>query len=212
MAMNSSHNHLKGLYLISNHDQHDDEKLSDDAEEALATGVRVLQYRDKSGDADKRLRQAENLRKLTQQYDCLLLINDDIDLAKQVDADGVHLGKDDGNIDHARALLGSDAIIGASCYNQFERAVQASQRGADYVAFGRFFASATKPAALQANTGLLQQARQQLDLPVVAIGGITHDNALQLIEAGADMLAVINGVFAQHDIRKAAQQFQRLFN
>jgi len=212
MAMNSSRHHLTGLYLISSHDQHEDKKLWRDVEDALSAGTRILQYRDKSGDADKRLRQAEHLRKITRQYDCLLLINDDINLAKQVDADGVHLGKDDGNIDQARALLGSDAIIGASCYNQLELAVQASQRGADYVAFGRFFVSATKPAAVQAHAGLLQQARQQLDLPVVAIGGITHDNALQLIEAGADMLAVINGVFAQHDIRKAAQQFQRLFN
>ena len=203
---------LTGLYLITDHDRHDDKRLSNDVEQALSAGARVLQYRDKSDDADKRLRQAEILRKITRQYDCLLLINDDIELAKQVDADGVHLGKDDGDIKLARLQLGADAVIGSSCYNQFERAMQASQQGADYVAFGRFFTSATKPGAVQAQPELLQRARQKLGLPVVAIGGITHDNALQLIEAGADMLAVINGVFAQKDIRKAAQQFQRLFN
>ena len=212
MAINiSSNSRLHGTYLITHHDPYDDERLLSDSRNALIAGAGILQYRDKSSDAAKRLRQAVKLRNLTAEYGCLLIINDDIELAQQVAADGVHLGKHDNAIQPARSLLGPDSIIGASCYNQLSLALQACSEGADYVAFGRFFASTTKPAAVQAQPQLLKQARKKLDIPIVAIGGITHDNAPGLIKAGADMIAVINAVFAQPDITAATRQFQNLF-
>lgn len=212
MALNNlAYSRLHGTYLITHHDQYDDERLLADSRNALIGGAGILQYRDKSGDAAKRLRQAEKLRKLTTEYSCLLIINDDVELALQVAADGVHLGQHDNAIQLARSLLGPDSIIGSSCYNQLDLALQASSEGADYVAFGRFFPSSTKPAAVQAQPQLLKLARDKLDVPIVAIGGITHDNASGLIKAGADMIAVINAVFAQPDITSATRQFQNLF-
>ena len=208
MAINDR---LKGTYLITAHDRHDDRKLFLDVTEALAGGATILQYRDKSGDAHKRRRQAALLRDLTAKHGCLLIINDDIELAKHVLADGVHLGKHDDQIRRARDSLGPEAIIGSSCYNQLERAFLASELGADYIAFGRFYPSLTKPDAVQADPNLLTRARQQLHLPIVAIGGITQDNAPRLINAGADMIAVINAVFGQQNIQAATRQFQNLF-
>ena len=201
---------LQGLYLISNHQQHDDQRLLDDVYIALQSGVKILQYRDKSGDQDKRLSQCQQLRKMTRSHDCLLIVNDDARLAQQVEADGVHLGQEDGNIVHARHLLGNDKIIGVSCYNRIELARQAVTEGADYVAFGRFFPSTTKPNAVQASIDLLHEAKG-LGLPIVAIGGISQDNAPGLINAGADMIAVIDAIFGQSDIKTATQQFQNLF-
>ena len=201
---------LQGLYLISNHQQFNNQRLFDDVDLALQSGVKILQYRDKSGDQEKCLLQCRQLRKMTADSGCLLIINDDAGLARQVDADGVHLGQEDGNINHARDLLGSDKIIGVSCYNKIELARQAASEGADYIAFGRFFPSRTKPNALQAHAEILQQARE-LQLPTVAIGGISQDNAPGLIKAGADMIAVIDAVFGQSDIKTAIQQFKLLF-
>jgi thiamine-phosphate pyrophosphorylase len=146
---------------------------------------------------------------LCDQHRALLIINDDVALAKQVSADGVHLGIDDIDISEARTLLGADAIIGVSCYNHFELAEQAAAQNADYLAFGAFYSSPTKPAAVRAEVELLQRA-QTLNLPICAIGGITPENATALIEAGADMLAVISGVFAATDIRAEARRFATL--
>ena len=126
-------------------------------------------------------------------------------------AHGVHLGRDDDDIASAREQLGDQAIIGASCYNRFELAEQAQAAGADYVAFGALFASPTKPDATVADIGLLQRARRELRLPVCAIGGIHADNAVPLLDAGADMLAVISAVFCQRDIEHSASQLARLF-
>ena len=127
-------------------------------------------------------------------------------------AAGVHLGRDDANISTARAALGEDAVIGLSCYNQLQRALAAQAAGADYVAFGSFFASRTKPQAVPATLELLHTARAALQIPIVAIGGITTENGATLIEAGADALAVIDAVFNQADIRSSAERFARLFN
>jgi len=201
---------LKGLYLISNHQQYEDQRLFDDVQLALQSGAKILQYRDKSGDQAKRLSQCRRLRVMTASYNCLLIINDDASLAQQVEADGVHLGQEDANISHARQLLGNDRVIGVSCYNKIELARQAVDEGADYIAFGRFFPSRTKPDAVQASIDLLHHA-SDLQLPVVAIGGISKDNAPGLINAGADMIAVIDAVFGQSDIKTAIQQFQNLF-
>lgn len=219
---------LTGLYAITDAGQNDTRQLLRDVEQALLGGVRVLQYRYKyrheyrhkhrhtappgKADPQQALDTAHALRALTRRHDARLIINDDPQLAHAVQADGVHLGQDDVGIDTARGLLGTAAIIGVSCYNRFDLAQQASAEGADYIAFGRFFDSRTKPHAAQADTALLQRARQELTLPVVAIGGITTDNAPALIAAGADLLAVVDGLFGQPDIQAAARRFQALFN
>lgn len=202
---------LHGLYAITDSSLDDDNTLREAVEQALQGGARLLQYRDKSDDHGKRRRQASLLKTLCAQYDALLIINDDVDLAKQCRADGVHLGRDDASVAQARAVLGDGGIIGVSCYNQLALARRAQQQGADYVAFGAFYPSPTKPDAAVATLDLLQQARAELAVPVCAIGGITVDNAPALVEAGADMLAVISGVFRQPDIAHAASQFSRLF-
>lgn len=175
-------------------------------------GAQVLQYRNKLADSELCLVQATALRKLTREFGTTFIINDNVQLARQVDADGVHLGRDDGNVVEIRKLLGGDKRIGVSCYNRFELAQRAAQQGADYVAFGAFFASLIKPNAPVATLELLRQARRELSVPIVAIGGITPQNGKQLIGLGADALAVISAVFGATDIQSAAQQFSTLFS
>ena len=140
-----------------------------------------------------------------------LIVNDDTALARQVNADGVHLGGEDGGVAEARALLGDGRLIGVSCYNRLPLAQEAVRQGADYVAFGSFFVSTVKPEAVAATPDLLRQARRELNVPIVAIGGITAQNGAQLLEAGADALAVISAVFAAPDIAGAAKEFFNLF-
>jgi len=202
---------LHGLYAITDARLAAARGLATQVEAALEGGARIIQYRDKGSDRPRRLREAETLRQLTERYRALLIINDDVELAHQCGADGVHLGRDDITLPEARQRLGTGAIIGVSCYNRLELALQAGRLGADYVAFGRFFSSRSKPEAVQAEAQLLRQARQHLQLPLVAIGGITPENGRQLIEAGADMLAVIHAVFGQPDIRLACTQLQNIF-
>ncbi|MFA7095023.1 MAG: thiamine phosphate synthase [Gammaproteobacteria bacterium] len=202
--------HLHGLYAITN-EAPDACELSDRVARALRGGARAIQYRDKSGDAARRLQEAEALRALCRAYNVPLIVNDDVELARAVGADGVHLGKDDASIAEARTALGAGAIIGVSCYNSLERALQADAAGADYVAFGSFFPSSTKPAAVRASLELLGTARAQIRLPIVAIGGITPENGAQLVAAGADMLAVIQGVFGAPDPEAAARRYAALF-
>jgi thiamine-phosphate pyrophosphorylase len=157
------------------------------------------------------LNQAQQLLSLCNQFGATFIVNDDVDLAAAVHAHGVHLGGEDVPLPQARQRLGAEAVIGASCYNRLELAVRAQQQGADYVAFGRFFPSRTKPQAVPADIALLRQAKAQLHLPIVAIGGITAQNGAQLIAAGADMLAVVEAVFAQEDIAAAARQLAECF-
>ncbi len=182
------------------------------AEQALLGGARLIQYRDKSSDTEKRLAQASSLKKLCVQSDSILIINDDIELANAVQADGVHLGKDDVSINQARQQLGEHSIIGVSCYDQLELAIDAEKAGANYVAFGAFFQSATKPQARTASLELLKTAKQQLHIPICSIGGITAENAHTLIEQGADMTAVITDLFSSDDIQTTASQIARLFS
>ncbi len=182
------------------------------AEQALLGGARLIQYRDKSGDTEKRLRQASALKELCQQSDSLLIINDDVELANAVQAHGVHLGKDDVSISQARQQLGENSIIGISCYDQLDMAIDAEKAGANYVAFGAFFPSPTKPQARTASLELLKTAKQQLQIPVCCIGGITADNASMLIEQGADMTAIITDLFANGDIQTTASHIARLFS
>lgn len=202
---------LAGLYAITPSNEADTALLIHKVALALRGGARLIQYRDKSQDHDHRQKTARQLLNLTRHHDALLIINDDVELATAIGADGVHLGEDDADISIARTQLGPDAIIGKSCYNQLSLAKDAARQGADYIAFGRFFPSRTKPGAIPASLALLQQAKREIDLPVAVIGGINSDNAATLITAGADMLAMVDGVFAHTDIQAAAQNFQSLF-
>jgi thiamine-phosphate pyrophosphorylase len=181
-------------------------------EAALRGGARIVQYRDKSIDAGRRLDEAQGLRQLCDRYDALLLINDDVQLAADSGADGVHLGRDDPDIATARRQLSANALIGVSCYNEYALARRAAEQGASYIAFGSFYPSPTKPQAVRAQPELLQRARRELALPTVAIGGISPENGAALVNAGADMLAVISAVFAAPDVEAAARAFTACFN
>jgi len=202
---------LRGLYAIADTGLLPAGDLIPRARAVLQGGASLLQYRDKKGDPGRRLEQAQTLCRLCHEYGRLFVINDDPELAAASGADGVHLGRDDTAIDRARALLGPGALVGLSCYNELGRAIRAEREGADYVAFGRFFPSRTKPGAIPAPVELLRQARATLHVPIVAIGGITPANGAVLLAAGADMLAAIHGLFGQPDPAAAAHAYHRLF-
>lgn len=197
----------RGLYAISDGPRAD---LVAACTAALDGGARVLQYRDKTADAVRRLDEARALRSVCGRYGVPLIVNDDVALAVAVGADGVHLGEHDDDLAAARARLGANAIIGVSCYDSLERARHGAAAGADYLAFGAFFPSPTKPHARVATPALLRAAKA-FGKPLVAIGGITHDNASILIDAGADALAVISALFGARDVRASAQRFSDLF-
>lgn len=178
---------------------------------AVLPHVALLQYRGKLPDARLRFEQASALARACRAAAVPLIVNDDAALASRCGADGVHLGEHDGSVASARLLLGPDAIIGVSCYNDLLRGQQAAQAGADYLAFGAMFPSPTKPAARRAGLPLLGQART-LGLTVVAIGGITPDNGRQVVRAGADLLAVVSGLFDAPDPATAARAYRACFN
>ena len=201
---------IYGLYAITP-DCPDTGRLLRQARQALTGGARVLQYRNKAADGALRREQATALRELAREFSATYIVNDDAQLAMQVGADGVHLGAEDGGLDAARALLGPDKILGASCYNRLPLARAAIAAGADYVAFGAFFPSGVKPGAVKADVEVLRQARAEFDVPLVAIGGITLQNAVLLVEAGADALAVISALFDAADIQRTARDFSGLF-
>lgn len=198
-----------GLYAITQTEGKTNECIVQDVNAALKGGAKVIQYRDKRP-TDK-LSLAKQLRLLCKKFAVPLLINDDARLAHQIGADGVHIGKNDGSIVAARSLLGPKAIIGVSCYDDINIALQAQRDGVDYVAFGRFFPSNSKPLALTAHTQTLQLAKKQITLPIVAIGGILPENGHTLLTAGADVLAVIGGVF-DNDPERSAKAYSKLFN
>ena len=203
---------LKGLYAITDERLIAEEYFSEAIEAALQGGASIIQYRDKSADQQKRLRQAQTLRALCTRYDATCIINDDIELAKVVNADGVHLGQDDIKIAHARQSLGDKAIIGISCYNDIELALTAEKNSADYVAFGTMFSSPTKPDAVTAGLDIISQAKKQLSVPVCAIGGITEENIYQLVQHQGDMVAVISSLFAADDIKHRARLLSQHFS
>jgi len=184
---------LHGVYAITP-DGIDTPRLLACVAAALAGGAAAVQYRNKSADAELRRTQAVALARVHAARGGLYIVNDDAALAAAVGADGVHVGEDDGSIPAAREQLRPDRLIAVSCYDDFTRAEAAVAAGADYVAFGSFFASSVKPGACRADPSLLQRARG-LGVPVVAIGGITADNAGGLARAGADAVAVITAVF-----------------
>lgn len=199
----------RGLYAIT--DGSPLPVLRESVARAIDGGAVMVQYRDKGEGADRRLAEAAALSTLCRARGIPLIVNDDVELAARIGADGVHLGKEDGRIEEARSRLGHRAIIGLSCYDQPERALAAARLGADYVAFGSFFPSPTKPDAARAAPELIRLFKRRSDLPVVAIGGITAENGGPLVAAGADMLAVINGLFGAPDVRAAAERYARLF-
>ena len=204
---------FKGLYGVTDSQlQPDDRILLETVEQALEGGMKVLQYRDKSLDHDKRLRQAAALKMLCLKHQAIFLINDDVDLALEVEADGVHLGQQDECLADARKRLSDYAIIGISCEGSLELAKKAEEQGADYVAFGRFFPSRTKPDAKTADLSVLPEAKEVIKVPVVAIGGITVDNAPEVINGGADMLAVVHNLFSAQNIQDRAREFNALYS
>lgn len=203
---------FQGLYAITDAKLTPEHQLLAKVRAALLGGAQVVQFRDKSDDHHARLRQACALVELCQEFERPLIINDDPELALACGAAGVHLGQSDGGLEKARALLGAKAIIGMTCHDSLQLAQCAEQQGADYVAFGAFFPSASKPHAKKASLSLLKQARQQLHVPIVAIGGISMDNASLLITQGATMVAVIQALFAADDIQDRASQFSALFD
>lgn len=203
---------LRGLYAITDSQLLAGRFLSH-VEAALEGGVCLLQYRDKGDDAARRLREAEALMQLCERYGTQLIINDDAELAARLGV-GVHLGQTDGPLTPARALLGRNAIIGSTCHASLDLAAQAASEGASYVAFGRFFNSLTKPGAPAARLDLIEQARAQVKLPIAVIGGITLDNAAPLVAHGADLLAVIHGLFgadSAQEVTRRARAFNTLF-
>jgi thiamine-phosphate pyrophosphorylase len=199
-----------GVYAITP-ETADTGRLLTQVEAALLGGVAAVQYRDKSSDVARRHEQASELVALCRRFAVPLIINDDLRLADLTDADGVHLGRDDGGLREARIILGRDKFVGASCYQSLDLAEAAQAAGADYVAFGSFFASPTKPAAPRAGLDLLREAAPRIHVPLVAIGGITLANAPSLLDAGADSLAVLSALFDAPDIRAAAQALNQLF-
>ncbi len=201
---------INGLYAITP-DLADTQKLIQQVRLALEGGTSWLQYRNKNADQLLKLRQATALMPLCREFAVPLIINDNLELALEINADGVHLGAQDCLISDAKSKLGSDKIVGASCYDNLQRALSAEAEGADYVTFGSFFPSTVKPDAVRAPLKLLHEAKARLRVPVVAVGGIDLQNASSLIGAGADAVAVISTLFNAKDIRETARKFSALF-
>ena len=202
---------LSGLYAITDSKLTPSHSIANQVEQALQGGARIIQFRDKSNDQPQRLNTALQLRQLTQQYNALLIINDDVALCQQSQADGVHLGQEDTDIKQARERLGHKKIIGATCHGQLELAHLALDQGADYLAFGRFFPSSTKPDAPLADLSKLADFIMNSPIPSVAIGGITLNNAEPLLQAGFAMVAVVQDVFDRANITQHCQRYQALF-
>lgn len=203
-----SANWKTGIYGITDaHLMPDDHTLFQRVSSALKAGLALLQYRDKSEDPVKRLRQAKLLKALCSEYQVPLVINDDLSLAEKLGV-GVHLGQEDGSIRRARQILGKHAIIGATCHDSIALAQEALDEGASYLAFGRFFPSQTKPNARQAPLSLLEKAKY-LGSPIVAIGGIEASNAYQLVASGVDLLAVVHAIFATDDPEQAVLSLKK---
>lgn len=179
------------------------------AREVLAGGARLLQYRNKTAGKALRQEQAHALAQLCREAGVPFIVNDHLDLAMETGADGVHLGRHDVSVAEARYRLGSGRIVGASCYDQLTLAIQAERAGADYIAFGAIFASSTKPDATNAPLDLLTRARRELRIAIVAIGGVTPDNAASLLGLGVDAVAACDALFGSDGCRQAAERMAR---
>lgn len=201
---------IDGLYAITP-DLVDTGDLLNRTQQAIIGGAKVIQYRNKRAQQSLLIEQAQLLRQLCKDYEIPLIINDHIDLAVDIDADGVHLGQHDAKIIDAKERLDHTKIIGISCYNRLDLAIRAEQEGASYVAFGAFFPSVTKPDAIPVTMSLMDQAHKSISIPVVAIGGIRLKNAKSVIEKGCAAIAVCNELFSADEIVATAAQFTQLF-
>ena len=205
-----AHERVRGLYAVTP-DTPDTQRVVELTRAALAGGARVVQYRNKVAPRSLLLQQARALKELCAAHGATFIVNDYVDIALELDADGIHIGKDDPVYAEARQAVGPDKIIGVSCYRSLDNARAAQAGGADYVAFGSFFASRVKPGAVRAPLDLLTQAKAELSVPVVAIGGITPENAQQLGRAGADAIAVITALYDVADVTAAARKLVASF-
>lgn len=201
----------RGLYAITDYENNSHLEILEKSEKILDAGAVMLQYRNKSAEFENKKKLAQELKSICNYFNAIFIINDDIELARLVNADGIHLGKEDERITTAREYLGN-IIIGISCYNNIDNAIKAEKEGANYVAFGSFFHSYTKPEAGKANIDILYEAKSRVKLPIVAIGGITPENGKILIEAGADFLAVINGLYSTANTYDITKIYLDLFN
>lgn len=190
-----------GIYAITQSENKTSDQVLSEVGEAIKGGVSVVQYRDKQPVEPVYL--AGALKELCHAHNIPIIINDQVELARHIGADGVHIGLNDSQITYVREVLGKKAIIGVSCYDSIDCATHAQQLSADYVAFGRFFPSSTKPQAAPASLATLQQAKKSIQIPIVAIGGILPNNGAQLLSAGADLLAVIGGIFTESPYQSA---------
>ncbi len=201
---------IAGLYAVTP-EEPDTRVLVESVRLALEGGTKIVQYRSKFSGRALRGAQAKALLELCREAGAAFIVNDDLGLALSVKADGLHVGRDDIGVDRAREALGQSGILGVSCYDSLDLAIVACGKGANYVAFGSTFPSPTKPAAVHAPLALFRQAREMLDIPIVAIGGITPENASGVIDAGADAVAVVSALFGAADIRATASAFHCLF-
>jgi thiamine-phosphate pyrophosphorylase len=199
-----------GVYAITDCENITADELLGKTENILSVGVALFQYRNKTEDQEYKKILALKLQSLCRQYKTPFIVNDDLKLAKEIAADGLHLGQHDADIKTAREVLGKK-IIGISCYNDFNRAIAAEQNGADYIAFGAFFPSSTKPDATKANIDLIVKAKDKFNIPVVAIGGITPENGKPLINAKVDYIAVISGLYSATDSAISTLAYNKLF-
>jgi thiamine-phosphate pyrophosphorylase len=202
---------IKGLYAITP-DMADSNSLLLKTQLAIEGGAFMVQYRSKIQDRDVKIQQCAAILRLCREYKIPCIVNDDVDMCRVFEADGVHLGKKDDNIAEVRSILGEDAIIGSSCYDQLNRAKLAQKEGASYVAFGAMFETSTKPNAPRATLELLREAKSQIQIPIVAIGGITMNNAHDVIETGIDAIAVINSLYESNSIKETAETLSSMFH
>ena len=202
---------IKGLYAITP-DMADLNTLVHKTQLVIEGGAFMVQYRSKIQDRAVKMQQCAAILRLCREYDVPCIVNDDVEMCRILEADGVHLGENDDNIAEVRRILGEDAIIGSSCYDQLDRAKQAQKEGATYVAFGAMFPTPTKPNAPRATLELLREAKSEIEIPIVAIGGITVNNAHDVIEAGVDAIAVITSLYESNSIKETAETFLKMFH
>jgi thiamine-phosphate pyrophosphorylase len=202
---------IKGLYAITP-DSADLNTLIQKTKSAIEGGAFMVQYRSKIQDRDVKIQQCAAILRLCREYEIPCIVNDDVDMCRILEADGVHLGEKDDNIAEVRHILGEDAIIGSSCYDQLDRAKSAQKEGASYVAFGAMFPTPTKPQAPRATLALLKEAKREIQIPIVAIGGITVNNAHDVIKTGIDAIALINSLYEAKSIKETAETFAKMFH
>jgi thiamine-phosphate pyrophosphorylase len=203
---------INGLYVITDEKLIPRKRFVETVEKAIKGGAKIVQLREKKSSRDEILRLAGELLKLTRRYNVPLIINDNLEIARDLAAEGVHLGQDDASLAEARRVLGNSAIIGVSCYSSIERGIEAYKQGADYLAFGTPFFTPTKPDRQPTSFEILKEAKRVIPkIPIFAIGGITPQNVGSVLETGVDGIAVITSVFGSSDPEKVSRQLSAFF-